>query len=69
MKYSLNETVILAVIAGVDVLLISANQPEDPQNAFNDLLEAVCKGVISEQDIDAGVTKILRLKQQMLLDK
>lgn len=67
--YSLNETVILAVLAGVDVLLISANQPEDTQNAFNDLLEAVREEVIAEQDIDASVTKILRLKQQMILDE
>jgi hypothetical protein len=52
----------LAAKAGVDVLLISANEPEDPQNAFKFLLEAVREGIVPEQDIDGSFTKILSLK-------
>ena len=61
-KYSLSKTVTLAAKAGVDVLLISGNQPEDAQNAFKYLLEAVREGIVAEQDIDGSFTKILSLK-------
>ena len=39
-----------------------SNQPEDAQNAFKYLLEAVREGIVAEQDIDGSFTKILSLQ-------
>lgn len=64
-KYSLQTTVTSATTAGVDVLLISANQPEDSLDAFNILSEAVKSGEITEEEINDRVQKILRLKQDI----
>jgi len=64
-KYTLKTVVTSAATAGVDVLLISANQPGDSQEAFNALKEAVEKGEISEEEIDRHVRRILELKNSL----
>jgi beta-N-acetylhexosaminidase len=63
--YTLPGTVTLAARAGVDILLISANEPGDPMEAYNALMEAVNNQEISEEDLNERVGKILRLKQRI----
>lgn len=63
--YTMGGTVVMAAKAGNDVLLISANQPEDPMAAYSALLDAVKNGEISEGELDARVTRILRLKKRL----
>jgi beta-glucosidase-like glycosyl hydrolase len=46
-------------------LLISANEPGDPMEAYNALMEAVNNQEISEEDLNERVGKILRLKQRI----
>jgi len=65
-EFSLKNTVILSLEAGVDVLIIAGfDEPEDPLYAFNSLLEAVKNNEISQESIDQKVLKILKLKQKM----
>jgi beta-N-acetylhexosaminidase len=64
-KYGMGGTVVMAAKAGNDILLISANQPEDPEAAYNALLDAVKNGEIGEDEIDKRVTAILRLKERI----
>ena len=63
--YTMEGTVVMAAKAGNDILLISANQPEDPMTAYNALLDAVKNGEISEDELDERVTRILRLKEKL----
>ncbi|MDY6793922.1 MAG: glycoside hydrolase family 3 N-terminal domain-containing protein [Actinomycetota bacterium] len=61
--YTLGKTVVSAATAGVDVLLISGNQPEDPGNACKAVLDAVKNGEVDEEILDDKVSRILELKQ------
>ncbi|MFV0441656.1 MAG: glycoside hydrolase family 3 N-terminal domain-containing protein [Lachnospirales bacterium] len=60
-NYGSNETVILAVKAGVDMLLMPYNFEEN----YNALLNAVKNGEISENRIDESVYRILKLKSKL----
>ncbi len=64
-KYTMEGTVVMAAKAGNDILLISANQPEDPEAAYNAVLDAVKNGDIGEEEINKRVTAILRLKDKL----
>jgi len=57
-RYSSGEAAVMAVEAGVDVLLIPANL----SGAFSGVKEAVANGRISEKRIDESVIKIISLK-------
>jgi beta-N-acetylhexosaminidase len=58
--YSSGEAAVLAVNAGVDMLLM----PADPQAAYSAVLNAVKSGRISESRIDASAARILALKKK-----
>lgn len=55
---------VAAVLAGNDMVII----PNDLEGAYSGLLDAVRKGKISKQRIDASVLKILRMKASVGLD-
>lgn len=66
-EFSLKNTVILALQAGVDILIIAGfDDSKDPIKAFNFLLEAAKKSEISETRINQSVLKIIKLKQNLL---
>ena len=66
-EFSLKKTITLAVEAGVDILGVAGfDEPRDPLDAFNFLLEATKKGEISEERINQSVFKIIRLKEKLL---
>ncbi len=56
--YSSKEASILAIEAGVDIILM----PEDLNTAYNGLIEAVNSGRISEKRIDQSLERILKVK-------
>lgn len=57
-NYSSDQAAVLAVNAGVDMLLM----PQDYEAAYNGLLAAVQEGTISEERIDESVVRIVRVK-------
>ncbi len=59
-SYSPEEAAVLAIQAGVDILLI----PEDFVRAYEGILEAVADGRISLQRIEESVLRILVLKEK-----
>ena len=60
-KYSSARAAVEAVNAGADMLLM----PEDFQNAYQGLLDAVKDGTVTEDRIDASVRRILEVKLTM----
>mgnify|MGYP004562193275 CR=1 FL=1 len=60
-NYSSGEAAIMAVEAGVDMLLM----PADFHTAYEAVLNAVQDGRISEERIDESVMRILRAKRKM----
>ena len=64
-SYSSSEAAVMAVQAGVDMLMI----PEDFESALQGLKDAVASGEISESRIDESVLRILQEKEKLgLLD-
>lgn len=59
--YGSGQAAVLAVQAGVDILLCPANLEE----AANALIEAVETGVIPEERLNESVLRILRMKEEM----
>lgn len=59
--YDSGQAAVLAVQAGVDILLC----PADLEEAANALLDAVETGGISEERLNESVLRILRLKEEM----
>ncbi len=64
-KYSTAEAAIRAVRAGADILLM----PPDEETAINAIVRAVHDGVISSEQIDAAVRKILAVKSELGLQQ
>jgi len=65
--FSLENSITLAVKAGVDILIVAGfDTPEDPLSAFNFLLEAAKTGQISEKRINESIFKTIKLKQKLL---
>lgn len=60
-RYSQEEAAKLAVIAGNDILIY----PENEEKTLNGLVEAVLKGDIKEERINASVRKILSAKKYL----
>jgi beta-N-acetylhexosaminidase len=58
--YDSSEAAVLAIQAGVDMLLI----PDSPMEAYEGVLSAVKNGTISEQRIDESVLRILKVKYE-----
>lgn len=58
------EAVVLAVEAGVDILLL----PNDISKAYTAILNAVHNGRLTEERIDESVKRILSLKYQWIMD-
>jgi beta-N-acetylhexosaminidase len=56
--YSADEAAVLALRAGCDMILM----PEDFEQAYNGVLEAVQSGVISEERINDSLRRIYRIK-------
>ena len=63
--YSEEEAVVMAVGAGIDILLL----PNDFSKAYNAVLTAVMDGRISEERIDESVIRILALKLRAISGK
>lgn len=59
-EYNSEQTAVMAVNAGVDILLM----PENTQEAFDGIIKAVNEGTISEERIDESVKRILSLKYE-----
>ena len=59
-SYTPGEAAVQALQAGCDVLLM----PADLADAYDAVLTAVQNGTVSEERLDASVTKILRMKAQ-----
>lgn len=57
-KYSAKEAAVKAVTAGADMILM----PEDLEQAYNGIMEAVKSGDISGKEIDKSVKKIIQTK-------
>ena len=57
-KYDSNEAAVMAIQAGVDVLLM----PEDFETAYEGILEAINNGKITEERINESLTRIYRVK-------
>ncbi len=67
-KWSVAEAAVLAINAGVDLLLIC--QTHDQQvAALEALIHAVETGDLSEKQIDQSLNRVLRLKEQFLLGR
>lgn len=64
-QYSNEEATLLALEAGVDILLT----PQDYPKAFEAVLKAVEDGRITVQMIDERVSRILALKKELLLSR
>ena len=60
-NYSPAEASVKAVLAGADMILM----PEDFQQAYTGVLNAVKSGKITQERIDASVTRIIGLKLEM----
>lgn len=60
-NYSPAEAAVKAVLAGVDIILM----PEDFQQAYAGILNAVKSGKITQERIDASVSRIVKLKLEM----
>ncbi len=60
-RYGINESPVLAVEAGADILLM----PSDPEGAINAVCEAVKSGQISAQRIRESVARIWHAKSQV----
>lgn len=58
--YSESEAMIRAIRAGIDLILI----PQDPENAFHSLLNAVKEGVLERSLIETAVRRVFRLKKE-----
>jgi beta-N-acetylhexosaminidase len=56
-----SEAVVLAFIAGADLLL----QPADPRTAINAMAAAVARGDISQARLDRSVRRVLAIKHQL----
>ncbi len=59
--YDEGELVVQAVLAGADIMLV----PPDLEAAKSALEEAVASGRIPQEHLDAAVTRVLRLKQDL----
>ena len=59
-QYGLEESAVLAVLAGNDLLISSDFTTQIPA-----VLEAVEEGVIPQSQIDSAVLRVLRWKQQL----
>ncbi|NMA65192.1 MAG: glycoside hydrolase family 3 protein [Clostridiaceae bacterium] len=62
--FSEEEAVVMAMNAGVDILLL----PKNLENAYDALLTAVKQGKISEERINASVRRILKVKLDYIFD-
>jgi beta-N-acetylhexosaminidase len=62
-NYAMDQAVVTALKAGVDILLFSST-PQKQANAYNAVVQAVKEGDLSEALIDEKVLRVLRLKQQ-----
>ncbi|MDO5541295.1 MAG: glycoside hydrolase family 3 protein [Eubacteriales bacterium] len=60
--YSSSSAAVQAVLAGNDLVLM----PEDFEEAYNGVLQAVKAGTISEERVDESVRRIIRVKQKMM---
>ena len=60
-NYSAADTAVMAVLAGVDILMNPANMPQ----SFEALVNAVRSGQISEDRINDSVLRILKLKARL----
>ena len=60
--YTADQAALAAVNAGVDIILM----PQDYETAYNALLGAVQSGEISEERINASVTRIVKVKMQLM---
>ena len=63
-KYSSAEAAIAAIQAGADVLL----EPEDYQEAYQGVLQAVADGTISKERLQASLYRIYYLKYKYTLE-
>ena len=68
--YSLQETVRLAINAGVDILLFGNNltlvhDPDIARKVRDIILDLVAKGKISREQLEASYTRIKKLKDKM----
>lgn len=59
-EYSSEQVAVMAINAGVDILLM----PQSIQEAVNGIIKAVNEGTISEERIDKSVKRILSLKYE-----
>jgi beta-N-acetylhexosaminidase len=63
-KYTTNESAIKAIEAGNDLIMVSAGI-NDQNSAIDGVVEAVKKGIISEERINESVYRILKVKNNM----
>ena len=61
-EYSAGEAAVLAIEAGVDMMLM----PENYKEAFQAVLDAVASGRLTEKMIDERATRVLELKKSLL---
>jgi beta-N-acetylhexosaminidase len=68
-QYGLDESIKMAILAGVDILCFANNVPGSqkvsPQRIFSVIRDAVTNGQISAQRIDESYQRIKKLKRKM----
>lgn len=65
-NYGSGESAVLAALAGIDLILVSHTRDRQ-QASYDALLEAAQSGRISDEHIDAAVTRITALKEQFAI--
>lgn len=63
-QYSMEEACVLSILAGTDILLATTGSYEESASVLEAVVEAVKTGRITEERIDASVTRILNMKQK-----
>ena len=57
-SYSSGQAAVAAIIAGADMIYM----PEDFQEAYNGIMEALSTGVITEDRLNESIRRILRVR-------
>gem|GEM_PF-5687601 len=63
-EYSEKELVKLSLLAGNDLLLLV--DPTDPETLITYAADLVREGVLSQQDLDARIVRIIRAKNKII---
>ena len=67
-KYGMDEACVMAIQAGADILLATTDSYEAAVSMINAVMDAVKRGVISEERLDESLQRIQRVKKKYNLE-